>query len=244
MAITSRKPKRGMGDLFKKLAVVAALSACTLAQAGVLDFEGPPLDSPFIATGTQNQFGKYWVQSYGGTQAGDTVGSIIDGADNGLCFGIVCPLNNPSNYYAGLDDGYFYFGLNDDSNFKVRSLQASFIGAGQAYAATSGLLVLQGYNFANAAVGSALQIGLNGPNTAGAFNFSSYDLSGTTFGNTYFSYVRVLGYACDGTNPCSRAAGLSNFGIDNIVTVPEPTTWALFGLGLIGLGVFSRRRSA
>ncbi len=234
-----------MGNLLGKFAVVAALGACSLAQAGVLDFEGPAPDSPFISSGAQNLFGKYWVESYGGALAGDLVGSIIDGSDNGLCLGISCPVNNASNYYAALDDGYFYFGMSDDSNFKVSSLQASYIGAGQAsFPATSGLLVLQGYDFSGATLGGALQIGLSGPNIAGAFNFSTFDLGATAFGNTYFSFVRVLGYACDAAGSCNRSSNLANFAVDNIVTVPEPTTWGLFGLGLIGLGVFSRRRSA
>lgn len=215
-----------------------------MAQAGLLDFEvAAPSDSPFIFTGEQHQFGDYWVESYGGTLGSDWVGTIVDGSDSGSCM-IACPVNNTSHYYAGLDDGYFYFGLNDNSMFKVNSLQASFIGAGQAYAATSGLLVLQGFGANNVAIGSALQIGLAGPNAAGAFNFSGYDLSGTAFGHTSFSYVRVLGYACDATSNCNRNSDLANFAIDNIVTVPEPTTWALLGLGLIGMGVFSRKRSA
>jgi len=105
------------------------------------------------------------------------------------------------------------------------------------------MLVLQGYDLAGDDVGSALQIGLSGP-TAGAFNFASYDLSATTFGNTSFRFVRVLGYACDATGNCNRSANLANYALDNLVTVPEPGTWALLGLGLAGLGVFSRRRPA
>lgn len=243
MTIDSRTSKRSMGTMLKTIAVAAAFGACSLAQAGVLDFEGYT-GAPLITTGTEHIFGKYWVDSYGGIEAPDLVGAVVNGADNDLCMGISCPVNNKSNYYAALDDGYLYFGLTDSSNFMVKSLQASFIGANPAgYPSTAGLLVLQGYNNGGAALGAALQIGLNGPNAAGNFNFATFDLSGTTFGNTYFSTVRVLGYACDATGSCSRAGDLGNIALDNIVTVPEPTTWAMFGLGLIGLSVFSRRRS-
>jgi hypothetical protein len=55
--------------------------------------------------------------------------------------------------------------------------------------------------------------------------------------------VRVLGYACDAGGSCSRTSNLANFAIDNIETVPEPTTFALLGLGLAGLA-FARRRAA
>ena len=210
----------------------------------ILKRRAPSADTPFIFTSDFNQFGDYWIRSWGGTQTGDLVGSVIDGSDNGLCVGISCPVNNASHCYAALDDGYFYFGMNDNSSFVLKSLQASFIGAGQSsFPATSGMLVLQGFNLAGAGVGSALQIGLSGP-TAGSFNFASYDLSATAFGNTSFGFVRVVGYACDTSGNCNRTADLANYALDNLVTVPEPGTWALLGLGLAGLGVFSRRRPA
>jgi hypothetical protein len=233
-----------MGTLLKKVALIASLSACSFAHAGTLTFEGA-MESPFVFAGDHLQVGAYWTESFaiGGTSTGDLVGMFIDGSDNTLC-SLACPVNNKSQYYAGLDDGYFYFGLLDNSPFKLRSLQASFIGAGGPYAAVSGLLVLQGYAANDAPVGNALQISLGGPNSAGQFNFTNFNLSGTTFGNTVFSHVRILGASCDLSGSCTNGGGLANFAIDNLVTVPEPTTWALFGLGLIGLGVFTRKRAA
>lgn len=231
----------------KKLVAIAALGACGIAQADVLNFEGSTGDSPFIQVNAglyaSNQFGQYWVESYGGRQEGDLVGSIIDGSDNGLCM-LACPVNNASHYYAALDDGYFYFGRNDNAAFRMSSLQASFIGAGQTYSPISGLLVLQGFNSDGGALGSAMQIGLDGPDVTGVFSFGNFDLSNTTFGNTYFSFVRVLGFSCDSVGSCNRVSDLANFAVDDIVTVPEPTTWALLGLGLAGMGVCSRKRSA
>lgn len=229
------------GAFLKSVIAAAALSACAVAQADVtLNFEG---DSPGIFYAGQQTVidDKYWIETYGGTLTTDLAGVIIDGSDRFACdSGISCPVNNKSKYLGLLDDSYFFFGLADDSQFRLTSLQASFIGAGQAYPATSGILQLQGYNAAGATVGSVLQLGLSGP-TNGAFNFANYNTG--AFGNQLVSFVRVLGFACDAAGTCNRTSNLSNFAIDNIVTVPEPTTLALLGLGLAGFGVSRRRRA-
>jgi hypothetical protein len=240
----SKTPQRNTGKLLKKIIAAAALSACSFAQAGVLDFE-QELDSPFLFTSDHVQMGEYWIETYGGTLDTDFAGAVVDGSSNDTCSGLACPVNNSSHYYAGLDDGYFYFGLNNDARFRVNSLQASFIGAGQAsFPSLSGLLVLQGFNAAGAGVGSAIQVPLAGPNIKGEFNFNTFSLG--AFSNTTVSYVRVLGYACDASTLCSRNTDLANFAIDNIVTttVPEPTSIALLGLGVAGFAFARRRRAA
>lgn len=240
MATIPTTPKRGTGNLLRKWAVAAALSACSLAQAGVLDFE-TPTDSPFVFAGDHIQLGKFWIESYGAPLTTDMVGSFINGSDSEICIALSCPVNNTSQYYAGLGDGYFYFGMNDDSNFRVKSLQASFMRAGADSVAVKGALLLQGFDAGGTPIGAVKQLDLPGANGSGQFNFTTFDLG--SFTDTSFSYVLVLGYACDATNGCSRTSTLANFAIDNIETVPEPMTWALIGLGLIGLGI-SRRRAA
>lgn len=181
--------------------------------------------------------GEFWVESYGGPFVGDLVGQIMDGSAPEDC-ALACPVNNSSHYYAGLADGYFYFGLNNDNTFKVKSLKASFMGIPEA---STGVLVLQGFNANDQAIGTSVQLGLGGPNALGQYNFATYNLG--AFSNTDYSYVRVLGYGCIGIS-CTRGSNLSNFAIDDIATIPEPTTWALIGLGLLGVGAFTRRRAA
>ena len=232
------------GKFLKTVIAAAALSTCAFAQAGVvtLDFEGDAM--PFMFNGGYTEIDNYWLETYSGTGlTTDLAGMIIDGSDTTACVGISCPVNNSSRYYASLNDSYFYFGLANNDRFQARSLQASFIGAGQAsFPAVSGILQLQGYNNDGSAVGGAMQIALAGP-TAGAFRFANYNLG--AFGANQVAYVRVLGYACDSSGNCNRSANLANFAIDNIVLneVPEPVTLGLFGLGLAGLALSRRRRA-
>jgi len=214
--------------------------APSAAQAALLDFE-TELAFPLIGAGQVVEMGDFYVQAFGGTQEGDLVGAVIN---NSSCAdGVQCPVNNSTNYYASLDDGYFFFGRNDDATFRLNSFKASFIGAGQAsYAATAGVLVLQGFNLAGGLVGASQQIGLSGP-TNGSFNFASFNLG--SFSNNTVASVRILGFACDLSGSCNRTTNQGQFAIDDIVTttVPEPGSWALMGLALAGLAAFSRRRA-
>jgi len=234
----SKNQTHRAGKAIKQLLCAAALVMGSVAQAGVLNFEGQ-VDSPFVFAGDHIKIGSYWIESYGGSQTSDLVGAFVDGSDPASCFGVSCPVNNSSQYYTGLDDGYFYFGKNDDSLFQLGSLRASFIGNGQAsFPAVAGLLVLQGFDANGSALGAARQLGLSGP-VGGQFQFGTFDLSSI---KERFAFVRVLGYACDATGNCNRSSNLANFAIDDIVTVPEPGSLALFGLGLAGFGLASRRR--
>jgi len=233
----------GTSKYLKQVVCAAALAMGGVAHADVLNFEGN-FDSPFLFNGDHVQVGNYWIETYGGAAgpSSDLAGAIVNGSDPGSCFAVACPANNPTQYYTGLDDGYFYFGKADDALFRLTGLKASFIGNGQSsFPLTAGLLVIQGFDALDRAVGAGIQVPLAGPNAQGVFNFSSFSLLNNS---NIFSYVRVLGYACDALGNCNRSSNLANFAIDDISTqaVPEPGTMALFGLGMAGLGLMARRR--
>lgn len=237
--------KRSSVKFVTQLVVAAAVAASGAASAGVLDFEGPnSLNGDPILLSNQSYLfnGGFVVQTASVLNTtGDLAGLLIDGSDNGLCF-MSCPVNNQSNYLALLADSYMYIYMLDGSKLRVSGLSASFIGDSDSYPAVAGLLVLQGYSYTTGAVGGSIQVGLPGPDSTGQFNFRDYSLG--SFANTQIDYLRILGYACDSTGSCNRNLGLANFAIDNVRTVPEPGSIALFGLAAAGVLAARRRRAA
>lgn len=240
-------PRRVFGRLASAAALTAAMCA-PAAHAGVLNFE-TPVDSPFVFNGSVLTLGKYYVEGAGDINNTGTEPSFVGaiGGSDSCSSGVQCPANNATNYYTAVDDGYLYFGMADGSAFSLKSLDASFVGAGLAsYPAVAGVLFLQAYD-ADGIVDSRY-LNLNGP-FGGSFNFSTYDLSGFG-GGKMFTDVLVASFACNTTSTnCDRLSNQANFALDNIVTVeaaavPEPGSFALLGLGLLGLRAARRRTTA
>ena len=226
--------KAGFGKLFSAAAIVGALFAPSAAQALVLDFE-TPVDSPIVLSGDVLTFGQFRLEAVGLPGFAGVVGN------NELCFSVECPVNNNTNYYSALADNYIVIGKTDNSLFKLRSLDASFIGLNAGpYASTSALLYVAGYNGATFVEDTYLALG--GP-VNNQFNFATFNTG--WFGGSGITDLLIAAFACNAAGDCNRTTNQGNFAIDNIATsVPEPGSFALLGLGLLGLGAFSRRRAA
>jgi hypothetical protein len=76
----------------------------------------------------------------------------------------------------------------------------------------------------------------------GGLDFASYLFNSTFNGLTEVDFI---GYACNAAGSCSRTSDLGQFALDDISVisaVPEPSTFALVGLALAGVGGATRRR--
>lgn len=250
-----------MKKLLASLALaVTAFTVSATAQAGVLrttiDFETPIDGSPFLSypgtglLGSGDEFYQpgfpgrtMWVDTFSNSplaQAGDLVGALL----NGACTDLQCPVNNPTNYLAILDDAVAVFGSQGGLTFSVKSLRASFIGSGDPMPSTPGFLALQGVR--NGAATTAYYA-LSGIDANGFLNFSTIDTG--AFGNFEFDYVYAFAYACTGTASGNSCTAFSNnkaqFAMDDIVVehVPEPASLALVGIAGLAL-IGARRRRA
>jgi hypothetical protein len=231
MIRNSTSPRRGIKRLFNAIAIAAALCAAPASQAGVLDFE-TPVDAPFVLSGDVLAMGNYYVEGAG------TPGFVGAIGTNETCDGVQCPVNNATNYYSAVNDGYLFFGMQDGSAFSISSLDASFIGAGMpSYPSVAGLLYIAAFD--TMGLVAEIYLDLAGP-TNGSFNFATFDLTGFG-GGALFTDVLVASFACDTAGNCDRTRNQAQFALDNVVTVgadgevPEPGTLALMGLGVLAL---------
>jgi len=239
-----------MQKVLRLLAAALAFSgAVGTASAQVMTFENTdnnPYASqyPFLGHADALVEGDYAVQMFSSqpdAALGDFVGAVMNLSS---CFTLQCPTNNPTNYLGALNDGIPEFTRLDGGLFNLTQFDASFLGAGSVpiSATAIGLQVL-GLDAFNTVVQEI--VWLPGP-VNGNLSFSTYALS-ASFASTAFKAVDILGYACDSTGSCSRGVNLGQFGLDNVTfatPVPEPSTWALLCLGLIGIAVIRRRATA
>ena len=240
----------GTSPSFLKTALSTALLGAALcapaAQADTITFEG--MATGGIGNGDVLLTKGFKLTSFSNdveADLGSLSGAIFDGTDLGVCSdgGLACPVNDKSNFYAGLADGSVFL-ANAGAGGKVRlaGFDASFIGAGGTYPALAGVLQVWGFKADNSAM--TLQYALGGPGVNG-FEMLSRTVD-AAFAATDFVQLAFYGYACDGQNCYDINTLKAQFALDNInvTAVPEPSTAAVMLLGLAGVAAMSRRRRA
>lgn len=247
MSGTAQHQATPSGFPFKKLLagamLGAALAYAPAAMADVITFNN--LDNQFVGHGDSFDFANFsltGISNVPGASPGELVGAIFNGSDPASC-GQACPTNNPNNYYAALNDGYVSLDpLKAGTSFSLQGFDASFIGyaQGASYPAVAGLLRVQGFYADGSSLYETYQLG--GP-VAGSFQFQHFDTS-TNFSSQRFESLAFFGFTCNTTGSCNAFnSNKGQFALDSIVvSVPEPSTYAMMLLGLAGIGFVARRR--
>ncbi|MBC7729068.1 MAG: NF038120 family PEP-CTERM protein [Microbacteriaceae bacterium] len=245
-----------MKKIFKTALAVAAIAAVGLAQASIVTFDSvaaapvtiDALYAPLLGDGDQlHQSGFYFAPLSNSASAlpGDLVGTMVDGSDvANTCYNLSCPTNNSTTFFASLNDGVAAIGTDSGNAFRLRSIDASFVGNDAAtFPATTLLLRLQGVKLGGGTLTQTFQL----PGTSGgSFKFATYTAN-STFADTQFTQLFFFGLACNASSSCSAFnSNTAQFALDNInvTEVPEPAAWAVSGLGLLLAAGVTRRRRA
>jgi hypothetical protein len=228
-------------------AMIAAAAVAAPAHADALiGFEG--LSGPVGGTEgfVQGDYSVGFYANVAGGGEGTLVGQFINNDDSTCDTGsMACPVGNPGTYYGALNDSYVDIWSNSNTGFHVRSFDAAFIGGSptlSSFPAIPALLRLQGITAAGT---SLTQDFLLGGATPAGFTFGHFNTTGT-FAGTQFVELLAFGLVCNSTGSSCTAfnSDRAQFGIDNINVVPEPGTFAMVGLGLMGLAGALRRRKS
>lgn len=237
--------KRAFHVLLLSLMALTILPSAS-AKDITLDFEnlppGPQLHGDAWNIGNDIYFEIF--SNSPAAQEGDYVGEVVDSNWAFEQCGQLQCTSNGSTYVAAVNDGAMYFSTFSGNPFSVRSLSASFLGPyADSYTNVVGAVRLMGVH---ADGSSVLQTYTFGPPGADGYGFSHFTTS-NAFAADQFTELYVFGLACNSAGNCAGFnSDRAQFALDDLVlisAVPEPTTWLMFGSGMLLLAVIRRRRA-
>ena len=224
---------------------LALMSAAAPAMADVINFESigsATFDGKDVFA--ENGYSMTVLDSPASSSGTGFAGAVGNGSDPYLCAIAACPTGNGSYFYMGVNDGGLKVAREDNTAFRLFSLNYAFLPpVGGLPSDSYGMLTVVGQTVAG---GSALAT-FRFPLLDGDGN-SPFKIAGlkAAFGDTQFSSVTISSCLWSDSGSCVNPAGnQAQFAFDNLLLapVPEPTTYAMMGLGLAAIGLVSRRRA-
>ncbi len=201
------------------------------AQADVIDFESLPPDSLFLSgdTFTQNLYYRF-------TQQGN-FGAVSTAAGFAVA---LPPTGNDTQFYGALNDSSLAVRRSDGIPFSISGFDAAYLApVPQDEGTIAGRIFLVGTDTLGHTLFNTWEFGAAAAD--GSFAFQTYSTGFSLFNNLTSAFFAACIYGQDGacSNPFENSA---QFALDNlIIAVPEPSTYGLLALGLLSVGLYSRR---
>lgn len=227
-----------MQKFLKNALLIAAIAATGAASAAVITFDN--VEPTVYSDGEAFVDGLNTLTALGSNFAGATVGT----SDRFACDMFVCPTGNASGFYMGLNDSGLSVKFTDGGPIRLTGLDYAFVLPVPMFIdAAVGRLQITGIA-ANGRL-SNISKDFSGQDANGDYRFTHWNIGGQ-FGQTDFTSIVFNACIYDADGACSsQSMNLAQFAIDNIaVAVPEPSSWLLMGLGLLGLGAIARRQKS
>jgi len=233
---------RKLKSLLAAMAGAGMLAALPAAQATTINqtFDFENVESGLMFDGDWFEMnGVRFTSVFQGDPAdgGGFTGAVVDGRDQGLCTGMVCPSDNLSKYYAGVNDGVLFMNTTKAGDtLHLASFDASFIASdGNNRPIQAGVLQIQGMKADGSYVNEYYTL------YTPELGFAHYSTS-SAFANTDFVQLGIFAYSCDLNGMCNAFnSDKGQFALDNVTVVPEPSAYLMLVLGFGMLAVLRRR---